>query len=237
MMQYYDVLHTLDGRSITNTTLKRMNAVFAIADYDGGGERIAFTNLPPEIQKQFGFDPAKAQEELDLARKKKEEAAQHQGELAQAQQESQQNTVLDKTLRWVDESAVPITDFRLRYGRISLVLTNGILLIPYVSERVAGHAPVTANQSAGAYIGPGGGGGTVEKLGNKKVFIKCPIRGIQAGAEWKGLCYRNGTFTLIANQAGTPYEKYDCGLSYLTKSDVVLKSAERVWHNPRFKQN
>ena len=35
---HYNVLHTLDGHSLTNVTIKRLDAMFAGADYDGGGE-------------------------------------------------------------------------------------------------------------------------------------------------------------------------------------------------------
>jgi hypothetical protein len=230
---HFDVLHTVNGRTITNATVRRMNASYVIADYAGGGERIAFTNLSPAIQKQFGFDPAKAQAELELQQQRNEEAQQRRVAMAQAQQDARQNAILDKTLRWVDGNAVPISDFQLLNGPVSVVLNNGILMVPYETVQVVrSRGIVTGLQSIGAYSGGGGGSGEVLRPGTQTVFVRCPVRGIVTGANWTGLCYRNGMFKLTENQAGA-YDKYDTGLSYLTKSDVVLKSTQSILPNPR----
>jgi hypothetical protein len=53
-------LTTLTGRTYTNANVSRVDGDGITVLYPGGGSKIAFTNLPPEIQKKYGYDPEKA---------------------------------------------------------------------------------------------------------------------------------------------------------------------------------
>jgi hypothetical protein len=220
---HFDILRTLDGQSFTNATITRTTAAFAIVDFDGGGKRIAFTNLSEAIQKRFGFDPVKAQEELDLQARRKQEAKDRLDAQIKARQDADQ----DGLFRIVDDKVFPVSQFQNLHGQVSRVLSNGILVLLYerVEERHRYSGGVTANQSVGAYVGPGAGGGSYttysDELGDKIVFIRCPVRDIAERQDWKGLCLRNGTF---ANN-GQVIEKYDTGVSSVTRSDAVMQEA------------
>jgi hypothetical protein len=69
---HFDVLRTLDGRSFKNATITRTTAAYAVVDFDGGGANVAFTNLPPDLQTRYHYDPAAAEQFwADLASKKR----------------------------------------------------------------------------------------------------------------------------------------------------------------------
>lgn len=50
-------LETRDGTVYENVTVKDVNAVGMQISHDGGGRRIAFEQLPEELQDRFQFDP------------------------------------------------------------------------------------------------------------------------------------------------------------------------------------
>jgi len=54
---HFDVLKTAQG-SFTNATVITATANSVMVLYDGGAAGVAFTNLSPAIQKEFGFEPA-----------------------------------------------------------------------------------------------------------------------------------------------------------------------------------
>ncbi len=51
------------NRTYTNATIKCDTPTFVFVDWDGGGERIPFTNLPPEIQTRY-YDPQEMEKYL-----------------------------------------------------------------------------------------------------------------------------------------------------------------------------
>ena len=221
---HFDVLRTVDGHAYTNATITRTTTIFAIVDFDGGGAKIAFTNLPANIQRQFRFDPAKAQAELDLQALRKQEAKNK----LEAQIKAKQDAEKDRLFRIVEDKAVSISKFGYLHGKVSQVMTNGVLLLLY--DRIAEKhkyqgGGLTAAQSIGAYVGPGVGGGSYttysDVLGDKTVFINCPVRGAAEGQDWTVRCLHNGTFS-FSEPGGTPriIEKYDTGVSSVTKSDA-----------------
>lgn len=48
------------GTTYTNATIRSVTAADAIVSFDGGGARVALSNLTPDLQKRFGYDPQKA---------------------------------------------------------------------------------------------------------------------------------------------------------------------------------
>jgi len=53
-------LTTLDDNTYHDVRVSRVEADGIIALYSGGGGKIFFTNLPPDLQEKYGYDPAKA---------------------------------------------------------------------------------------------------------------------------------------------------------------------------------
>jgi hypothetical protein len=49
------------GEVITNAAVLSWNTVDLFYEVPGGGARVHFTDLPPDIQKRFGYDPVKGQ--------------------------------------------------------------------------------------------------------------------------------------------------------------------------------
>lgn len=53
-----------DGESYTNARITHTTPVSAVIVYDGGSVQIALSNLPPALQRKFGYDPAAAAQYL-----------------------------------------------------------------------------------------------------------------------------------------------------------------------------
>ena len=103
------------------------------------------------------------------------------------------------------------------------MLGNGVVLQLYdhVAQQHHYSGIGTGNGGAGGFMGGGGSGGYttyLDMLNGNMAFVKCPIRGMAEGQDWTGLCLRQGTFSYN----GQVLERYDTGLSCISKSDVVL---------------
>jgi len=215
-----DVLRTLDGETFTNARVERGNAVFAVVTFDGGGKKIPFTNLPPDVQTQLGFDPAKAQDEVDRQARRKQEAQ----DALQAQIKARQEAEKDRLFRIVDDKVFPVSDFQYMHGRVLQVLSNGVLLILYKASALHLYAaPVHGNLNIGG-MADGPSLYFQDELSDKTVFVKCPIRGMTDGRDWRGLCKPNGTFSYTSiDGSQRVVEKLDTGVSSVTRSDAVLQ--------------
>jgi hypothetical protein len=66
----FDVL-ICKNASYTNATITRTTPAYAVVSYDGGLVKVAMTNLPDALQKQFGYDPVKAAAILDAEKQKR----------------------------------------------------------------------------------------------------------------------------------------------------------------------
>jgi len=62
---------TLNGKTLRNVTVGQVEAENVHITYDGGVGSVALADLPPDLQKRFNYDPAKAK----AAEAKKEEEA------------------------------------------------------------------------------------------------------------------------------------------------------------------
>jgi hypothetical protein len=67
---FFPVLHCKE-RNYTNVTIKGVTPTTVLLDWDGGGERISITNLPPELQNRYHYDPIEAKKHLDAQAAKK----------------------------------------------------------------------------------------------------------------------------------------------------------------------
>jgi hypothetical protein len=61
------------GQLYTNACITHTTPASAVIEYDGGSVQIALSNLPPALQRKFGYDPANAAQYL--ADKKQQEIA------------------------------------------------------------------------------------------------------------------------------------------------------------------
>lgn len=71
---FFPLLKTASG-SYTNATVRSVTATDIIIFFDGGGAKVALSNLSPELQKRFGYDPAN-DAKAAATRKQKIESAQ-----------------------------------------------------------------------------------------------------------------------------------------------------------------
>src|SRR4051812_4929564 len=53
----------------TNCTVKAFNAADAIISFNGGGAKVAISNLPPEIQAQLKYKPSDAAAVIETNRR------------------------------------------------------------------------------------------------------------------------------------------------------------------------
>jgi hypothetical protein len=216
----YPVLKTRDGNSYTNARISSVTAAYATVWYgNGDGARIPLSEMPEAVQQKYGYDPAKADAEIAAHR-----------ETVKAQEEARK----DRLLRFVDGQPVAIANFTNLRGKVAQVLPDGILFVPnrIIVKHVAPIRPkLNDNQRVGiGYVPPAVA--TEEKTevpGDQTVFVKCPTKGIVDGQEWDALCYLSGTYSNPKTD-GTKatIQKYDTGLSYLTKSDAILRQPKSV---------
>jgi hypothetical protein len=194
---HFDILRTLDGESFTNATITSTTAAYAIVMFDGGGKRVAFTNLAANIQQAFGFDPVRAQSEIALENRRRQESQQRQAVGMNAAMRAQQESARDRLFRRVDDRLVPISEFTNNMRVVvAQVLTNGILgrFKTFEWDRTS-----TGDDPFYTYT----------------VFIRCPTRGIVEGQQWQGFCCRDGTYTYRAVFGrDATVAKFDTGLSY-----------------------
>jgi hypothetical protein len=64
---------TIQGQTYTNACISTVTPAYAVILYDGGGRLFALSNLPPFLQKRFGYDPAKAEQYLAAEAVKRQE--------------------------------------------------------------------------------------------------------------------------------------------------------------------
>lgn len=202
----YPVLKTLDGEVFTNAEISSHTPSYVVVMFDAGGKKVSFTNLPPEIQRKYGYNPTNA------AAFDKVEADKRAKAIAdnQAAMDAATEAAKDRSYRWVGDELVPISKFKKAWGNILQVLDNGILMRAQ-SMMDLGPPIVTATESV-SYPEP------------RLVFVRCPVAGLSDGQRWEGYIYRHGEYKYDSTGGSSKtVEQYDTGLTYLNKSDVVLK--------------
>jgi hypothetical protein len=101
---------TAGGRSYSNARVISSNAVEITIMHDGGGGKIALTNLPPELQKMFPYDPEKAAAHLGQ-QKEKQEAQKRQIE---AQRAAASDRLLSSLVEVEFDKFRDVTTYRLK---------------------------------------------------------------------------------------------------------------------------
>jgi hypothetical protein len=76
------------NRTYTNATIETVTPATVTVFWDGGGERIPITNLPPELQIRYHYNPGEAQKYLDIQAAKKATQKERDNRDAAAQQQA-----------------------------------------------------------------------------------------------------------------------------------------------------
>jgi hypothetical protein len=101
---------TLDGHTFKDATILRHDAATATIRYASGIERVSLTNLPIELQQEFGFDPAKAAELLKRERVADAARTAAQSEHWQYERDLQSKVMIGTQL--VDRTSIRVTRMR-----------------------------------------------------------------------------------------------------------------------------
>ena len=84
----FDTLTTTDGKTYQKVEVVSQDAIGIKINHDGGIARLAFEKLPEELQKHFGYDPAKAAaQQTEEAQQERQHQQQMDRELLRKQQE------------------------------------------------------------------------------------------------------------------------------------------------------
>jgi S1-C subfamily serine protease len=197
-----DDIQTLDGKVYKDVKILSKTSTAISILYQDGGAQIAVINLPPELQKKYGFDPLTAKKNAD------DEAAR----LAKQAQE-------EKAAAALERASLMVT------GHIIQVLPDGILAELHVqkyeevqvshsstSDAVPdelGHAPTYTTQkwTETQYVNRGFDLGTG--------FVQCDSSGLTDDGQWSGKIWYIGTYSYDSVGAG-----YKTVHKYTNRSDV-----------------
>jgi hypothetical protein len=80
---------TIDGHTYTNVELGTVTASHVTIFYDGGGQKVAISNLPAYLQKRFNYDP-------DVARSEDAAEAQRKAAIRQRAEQSAKAVAIAK---------------------------------------------------------------------------------------------------------------------------------------------
>lgn len=186
--QGWPVLKTKDGKEFTEVKVTGYDAVQLKIMHAAGMARIPFQKLPEEIQKAFGYDPAKAADHLA-------------GESAQkaVREESQARAALVNSSR------------KIFVGKIFQVAERGVLLENVQwgigkKEEVGNEERVLTGMANGLHkSGPTYGTRTttdwdyvMRPLGEDLVMVKCKTSDLVDGGAFTGVVYPFGTYSYTA---------------------------------------
>jgi hypothetical protein len=84
---FFPLLRCKD-RTYTNATIESVTPATVSVFWEGGGERIPITNLPPELQVRYHYNPQEAQNYLDMQAAKKATRKERDNRDAAAEQQA-----------------------------------------------------------------------------------------------------------------------------------------------------
>jgi len=197
---------TIGDKTYTNLHVTSVTDLGIKATWDGGLGTILFSDMPPDLQKKFGYDPNKfkaaenAQAEHDA---QSDAVAAAQAKVDQANLEkSDADSAKQKegAVEAQKKNAVTLV------AKVTQVLPDGILADKMKSVYIA---PVTSSMGA---VGGGGvavGGGISYEESGTTIFIEMPASGLAEGQQLTLKVARNGTYTFTdTNGASRTVEKW-----------------------------
>ena len=197
---------TIGDKTYANLHVTSITALGIKAMWDGGLGTILFSDMPPDLQKKFGYDRGKfkaaekAQAEHD-AQSDAVASAQEKVDQANLQKSdadaAKQKEVIVEAKK---KSAPPLV------AKVIQVLPDGIL-----ADKMEAHfnAPIADSMaSVGGGGGVAGGGFYYEESGTT-IFIETPTSGLAEGQQLTLKVTRNGTYTFKdTNGASRTVEKW-----------------------------
>jgi hypothetical protein len=183
---------TIGDKTYTNLHVTSVTDLGIKATWDGGLGTILFSNMTPDLQKKFGYDPnkfkaaANAQAEHDA---QSDAVATAQAKVDQA---NLQKSDADAAKQKQSSGGAQKKNTPALVAKVIQVLPNGIL-----ADKMEAHfnAPVA---SSGRAIGGGGGvagGGFSYEESGTTIFIEMPSSGLAEGQQLALNVQRNGTYT------------------------------------------
>jgi hypothetical protein len=172
---------TLDGKTYKDVHVVKIEPDSVTILDDDGGAKIMMTNLPPALQKQCGYDPAKA-------------AAFESNEKA-AVDKAEQAALKKKIETLLSELACPV------HGKIVQVLNGGFLAeLEVESTRTVAVSHQNVNTQAYGLAAPIVTTTTENKnitVGESigTVFVSCDPTGLIDDQEWEGVVWKSGTYS------------------------------------------
>jgi hypothetical protein len=86
----------------TDATIESVTPATVTVWWSGGGERISITNLPPELQRRYHYDPEAAQAYLDAQAAKKTAQRERDKKAAEALEEAKETFGPERTVRVIN---------------------------------------------------------------------------------------------------------------------------------------
>jgi len=183
---------TIGDKTYTNLHVTSVADLGIKATWDGGLGTILFSNMTPDLQKKFGYDPnkfkaaANAQAEHDA---QSDAVATAQAKVDQA---NLQKSDADSAKQRAAAVEAPKKSAPNLVAKVTQVLPNGILAD---KMKTVYNDPVTSSMGA---VGGGGvavGGGISYTESGTTIFIEMPSSGLAEGQQLNLNVERNGTYT------------------------------------------
>jgi len=180
-----------NGKTYTNYKVSRVEPDGITLTHSSGITKLFFWELPPDIQKQYNYNPEKARTYNKQAQAQQAAAWARQQEMAKrAQQRAEYEAAHKEVMKNIKESATELV------GEVSQITEDGALIrdarVPfrYKEEVVTpGYTPMNSNRrfvTKTKYISAA--------ADYEPVFVIGGGRGFTDGAGWKATVYPAGTY-------------------------------------------
>ncbi len=178
---------TTKGKEYKNATISRVEPDGIVIRFSGGTVKIAFTELPKEVQERFHYDPVKAAE-FNAA---------SQAAVAQSNASAQTGAAQQEQKKAIERQSQAL------HLLIEEVVPNGVLADP-MNGGYVDHSSVRASRSArvggGGGVYAGGGGPVLEYSPSGKTIFVRGITGVAEGDQMSVQAYPDGTHTTDAGR-------------------------------------
>jgi len=192
---------TVNGKTYHNVTVTKVEPDKVHIMFDGGIGSVNLSDLPPDLQKRFNYDPqaAKVAEKAEadrLAELDREHAleAQKQAKIAAAQDKADAKA---KDIAAMQKTAVQIP------VQIMQVLPDGVLCEKQQINQYTVSSPVSGNRSEGFGKAPASATQTVSTGTGVIIFVTGVSQGLADGQQLSFHAYRDGTYSYTDTQSAT----------------------------------
>jgi hypothetical protein len=132
-------LITLDGKRYQSVTISHVEPDGLEVVTDSGVDKVLFTNLPPTIQKQYGYDPARA---VQYEAAEQAAASQRAADAAQRVEDQSKEAARTAVSQALDKVAVLVAGKVLSVSDDGVLLTDAVVKIPATHNVVVSRNPL-----------------------------------------------------------------------------------------------